>query len=134
MLGNPNADVLVRNYCGKTLGDILDVLPREWISEDLMEALMKKGVCLSPAITTHKNFHNSNGWEGDRQKQVGFVQRVPDKDNLIVSFCSGEYYSVLANEVVKVVLLDRGHHVQLKEDVKKPRLNLISNISEEKYV
>ncbi|KAG5106583.1 hypothetical protein JHK82_043553 [Glycine max] len=109
---------------GKTLGDILDVLPREWISEDLMEALMKKG----------KNFHNSNGWEGDRQKQVGFVQRVPDKDNLIVSFCSGEYYSVLANEVVKVVLLDRGHHVQLKEDVKKPRLNLISNISEEKYV
>ena len=61
------------------------------------------------------------------------MQRVPDKDNLIVSFCSGDY-NVLANEVVKVVLLDRGHHVQLKEDVKKPRLNLISNISEEKYV
>ncbi|KAG4947336.1 hypothetical protein JHK87_043343 [Glycine soja] len=127
---------------GKTLGDILDVLPREWISEDLMEALMKKGVCLSLAIFELGDWVKfrktsiipTNGWEGDRQKQVSFVQRVPDKDNLIVSFCSGEYYSVLANEVVKVVLLDRGQHVQLKEDAKKPRLNLISNISEEKYV
>ena len=62
----------------------------------------------------------TNWWEGDRQKQVGFVQRVPDKDNLIVSFCSGDY-NVLANEVVKVIPLDRGQHVQLKEDVKKPR-------------
>ncbi|KAG4947343.1 hypothetical protein JHK87_043350 [Glycine soja] len=36
-------------FSGKTLGDILDVLPREWISEDLMEALMKKGIiCVSP--------------------------------------------------------------------------------------
>ncbi|KAG4381867.1 hypothetical protein GLYMA_15G233001v4 [Glycine max] len=121
--------LIVRNYCGKTLGDILDVLPREWISEDLMEALMKKGVCLSPAIFElgdwvkfrKTSITPTNGWEGDRQKQVGFLQRVPDKDNLIASFCSGEYYSVLANKVVKVVPLDRGQHVQLKEDVKKPR-------------
>ncbi|KAG4947330.1 hypothetical protein JHK87_043337 [Glycine soja] len=116
-------------FSGKTLGDILDALPREWISEDLMEALMKKGVCLSPAIFEvgdwvkfrKTSMTPTNGWEGDRQKQVGFVQRVPDKDNLIVSFCSGEYYSVLANEVVKVIPLDKGQHVQLKEDVKKPR-------------
>jgi len=46
------------------------------------------------------------------------VQRALDKDNLIVSFCSRDY-SVLANEVVKVIPLDRGQHVQLKEDVKK---------------
>ncbi|KAG4947327.1 hypothetical protein JHK87_043334 [Glycine soja] len=61
---------------GKTLGDILDVLPREWISEDLMEALMKKGVCLSPAIFEvgdwvkfrKTSMTPTNGWEGDRQK------------------------------------------------------------------
>ncbi|KAL2588355.1 hypothetical protein AAZV13_13G163600 [Glycine max] len=128
MLGNPNADVLVRNHSGKTLLDVLEVLPREWISEDLMEALMKKGVCLSPTIFEvgdwvkfrKTSITPTNWWEGDRQKQVGFVQRVPDKDNLIVSFCSGDY-NVLANEVVKVIPLDRGQHVQLKEDVKKPR-------------
>ncbi|KAG5130727.1 hypothetical protein JHK84_037124 [Glycine max] len=133
MLGNPNADVLVRNHrqvaaYGKTLLDVLEVLPREWISEDLMEALMKKGVCLSPTIFEvgdwvkfrKTSITPTNWWEGDRQKQVGFVQRVPDKDNLIVSFCSGDY-NVLANEVVKVIPLDRGQHVQLKEDVKKPR-------------
>ena len=53
-------------------------------------------------------------------KSVGFVQSVPDRDNLIVSFCSGEVH-VLANEVIKVIPLDRGQHVQLKEDVKEPR-------------
>lgn len=63
------------------------------------------------------------GWQGARQKGVGFVQSVPDRDNLIVSFCSGEVH-VLANEVVKVVPLDRGQHVQLKEDVKEPRFVL----------
>ncbi|KAL5159578.1 E3 ubiquitin-protein ligase KEG [Glycine soja] len=85
---------------GKTLGDILDVLPREWISEDLMEALMKKGVCLSPAIFEvgdwvkfrKTSMTPTNGWEGDRQ-------------------------NVLANEVVKVIPLDKGQHVQLKEDI-----------------
>ncbi|KAL5147304.1 E3 ubiquitin-protein ligase KEG [Glycine soja] len=41
-----------------------------------------------------------------RKKQVDFVQRALDKDNLIVSFCSRDY-SVLANEVVKVIPLDR---------------------------
>ena len=60
------------------------------------------------------------GWQGARPKSVGFVQSVQDRDNLIVSFCSGEVH-VLANEVVKVIPLDRGQHVQLKEDVKEPR-------------
>ncbi|XP_027354497.1 E3 ubiquitin-protein ligase KEG-like [Abrus precatorius] len=128
MLRNPNADVVVRNHSGKTLRDILEVLPREWISEDLLDALMNKGVCLSPTIFDvgdwvkfRKTFiAPTNGWAGDRQKLVGFVQKVSDKDNLIVSFCSGEY-CVLANEVVKVIPLDRGQHVQLKEDVKEPR-------------
>ena len=61
-----------------------------------------------------------NGWECDRWKSVGFVQSVSDKDNLVISFCFGEV-RVLANEVVKVIPLDRGQHVQLKEDVKEPR-------------
>lgn len=63
------------------------------------------------------------GWQGARQKSVGFVQSVPDRENLIVSFCSGEA-CVLASEVVKVIPLDRGQHVQLKEDVKEPRFGL----------
>ncbi|KAK7314153.1 hypothetical protein VNO77_39365 [Canavalia gladiata] len=128
MLGKPNADVGVRNHSGRTLLDILEVLPREWISEDLMEALMNKGVHLSPTIYEvgdwvkfrKASMTPTNGREGDWQKLVGFVQRVSDKDNLIVSFCSGEY-RVMANKVVKVIPLDRGQHVQLKEDVKEPR-------------
>lgn len=39
-------------YCcsGKTLCDYLEALPREWISEDLIEALREKGVHLSPTV------------------------------------------------------------------------------------
>lgn len=37
-------------YSGKTLRDFLEALPREWISEDLMEALVEKGVHLSPTV------------------------------------------------------------------------------------
>lgn len=59
---------------------------------------------------------------------VGFVQSVPDTDNLIVSFCSREAQvlanKVLANEVIKVIPLDRGQHVKLKSDVPEPRYNL----------
>lgn len=62
----------------------------------------------------------SNGWKG--AKSVGFVQGVPDNDNLIVSFCSVEEPTrVLVNEVIKVIQLDRGQHVQLKSDVEEPR-------------
>lgn len=70
------------------------------------------------------------GWQGAKPKSVGFVQSVLDKDNLKVSFCSGEARvgearvpdaRVLANEVVKVIPLDRGQHVQLKPEVKEPR-------------
>ncbi|CAL0335141.1 unnamed protein product [Lupinus luteus] len=128
MLRNPNAGIEVRNHSGKTPRDILEALPREWISEDLMEALMNRGVCLSPTIfevgdwvkfrrTVVTPIH---GWQGARKKSVGFVQSFLDRDNLIVSFCSGEVH-VLANEVVKVIPLDRGQHVQLKKDVKEPR-------------
>lgn len=62
----------------------------------------------------------THGWQGVEHKSVGFVQTVVDRDNLIVSFCSGEA-RVLANEVVKVIPLDRGQHVKLKADVKEPR-------------
>lgn len=63
------------------------------------------------------------GWQGATHKSVGFVQSVPDNDNLIVSFCSGEA-TVLVNEVIKVIPLDRGQHVQLKSDVLEPRYDL----------
>ncbi|KAG6628361.1 hypothetical protein I3843_14G010800 [Carya illinoinensis] len=128
MLRNPDAAVEVRNHSGKTLRDFLEALPREWISEDLMEALVIRGVRLSPTIFEVGDwvkFRRSittptYGWQGAKHSSVGFVQSVPDKDNLIVSFCSGEA-RVLASEVIKVIPLDRGQHVQLKTDVKEPR-------------
>lgn len=128
MLRYPNAAIDVRNHSGKTLRDFLETLPREWISEDLMEALAKKGIQLSPTIYEVGDwvkFRRSvktptHGWQNARPKSVGFVQSVQDRDNLTVSFCSGEAH-VLASEVIKVIPLDRGQHVQLKEDVKEPR-------------
>lgn len=35
---------------GKTLRDFLEALPREWVSEDLMEALVNRGIYLSPTM------------------------------------------------------------------------------------
>ncbi|XLR08762.1 hypothetical protein S83_036700 [Arachis hypogaea] len=98
---------------GKTLRDILEALPREWISEDLMEALMNRGVHLSPTILEVGDWVKfigtitapTYGWQGARPKSIGFVQSIQDRDNLIVLFCSGEVY-VLANEVVKLISLD----------------------------
>ncbi|CAM8917044.1 unnamed protein product [Rhodiola kirilowii] len=40
-------------------------------------------------------------------------------DNFLVSFCSGKA-RMLNSKVVKVIPLDRGHHVQLKLDIKEP--------------
>ncbi|GAV69413.1 Ank domain-containing protein/Pkinase domain-containing protein/zf-C3HC4 domain-containing protein/Ank_2 domain-containing protein/Ank_4 domain-containing protein [Cephalotus follicularis] len=128
MLRNPDAAVEVRNHSGKTLRDYLEALPREWISEDLMDALINRGVHLSPTIfevgdwVKYKRSVTSpmHGWQGAKHMSVGFVQSVLDRDNLIVSFCLGEAH-VLANEVIKVIPLDRGQHVQLKADVKEPR-------------
>ncbi|XP_027922382.1 E3 ubiquitin-protein ligase KEG [Vigna unguiculata] len=128
MLMHPDADIEVRNHSGKTLRDILEALPREWLSEDLVEALSNRGVHLSPTsfeVGDWVKFKKSvttptHGWQGASAQSVGFVQSVPDKDNLVVSFCSGEV-RLLANEVIKVIPLDRGQHVQLKEDVKEPR-------------
>ncbi|XLS91843.1 hypothetical protein HN51_067851 [Arachis hypogaea] len=37
---------------------------------------------------------------------------------------SGEVY-VLANEIVKLIPLDRGQHVQLKEDEKEPKYDFV---------
>ncbi|KAJ9190547.1 hypothetical protein P3X46_001734 [Hevea brasiliensis] len=128
MLRNPDAAVDVRNHSGKTLRDFLEALPREWISEDLMEALLNRGVHLSPTIFEVGDWVKfkrsvttpAHGWQGAKHKSVGFVQNVVDKDNLIVSFCTGEA-RVLASEVLKLIPLDRGQHVQLKPDVKEPR-------------
>ncbi|KDP40550.1 hypothetical protein JCGZ_24549 [Jatropha curcas] len=128
MLKNPGAAVEVRNHSGKTLRDFLEALPREWISEDLLEALMNRGVHLSPTIFEVGDWVKfkrsvttpTYGWQGAKHKSIGFVQSVVDKDNLIVSFCTGEA-RVLASEVVKVIPLDRGQHVKLKPDVKEPR-------------
>lgn len=128
MLRQPDAAIDVRNHSGKTLRDFLEALPREWISEDLMEALVNKGMHLSPTIYEVGDWVKfkksvttpSHGWQGAMNKSVGFVQSVPDRDNLIVSFCSGEA-RVLTSEVIKVIPLDRGQHVQLKQDVEEPR-------------
>ncbi|CBI35107.3 hypothetical protein VitviT2T_020215 [Vitis vinifera] len=128
MLRNPDAAVEVRNHNGKTLRDFLEALPREWISEDLMEALMNRGIHLSTTVFEIGDWVKfkrsistpSYGWQGAKHKSVGFVQSVPDRDNLIVAFCSGEA-RVLANEVIKVIPLDRGQHVKLKPDIKEPR-------------
>ena len=65
----------------------------------------------------------THGWQGAKHKSVGFVQNVVDKDNLAVSFCTGDA-RVLASEMVKVIPLDRGQHVQLKPDVKEPRYDI----------
>lgn len=43
-------------YSGKTLRDFLEALPREWISEDLMEALVAKGVYLSPTVCVDNTY------------------------------------------------------------------------------
>ncbi|KAL4203568.1 hypothetical protein AMTRI_Chr01g104540 [Amborella trichopoda] len=128
MLQQSDAAVDVRNHSGKTLRDYLEALPREWISEDLMDALTNKGIQLSPTIFDVGDWVKFKrsvktpafGWQGAKHNSVGFVQRVPDKDALVVSFCSGEA-RVLANEVIKVIPLDRGQYVQLKADVKEPR-------------
>ncbi|XP_020597993.1 E3 ubiquitin-protein ligase KEG isoform X2 [Phalaenopsis equestris] len=128
MLQYPNADVEVRNHRGWKLRDFLEALPREWISEDLMETLASKGVHLSPTIYEVGDwlkFRRSltapkYGWQGAKHKSVGFVQSVLDHDNLIVSFCSGEAH-VLKDEVIKIIPLNRGQHVQLKPDVVEPR-------------
>ncbi|KAI4382953.1 hypothetical protein MLD38_008842 [Melastoma candidum] len=131
MLRHPDSAVEARNHSGKTLRDYLEALPREWISEDLMEALMNRGVHLSPTLYDVGDWVKfkrtvvtpTHGWQGASHKSVGFVQNVQDKDNLTVSFCSGEA-RVLASEVIKVVPLDRGQHVRLKAEVKEPRFEL----------
>ncbi|KAL3732566.1 hypothetical protein ACJRO7_029250 [Eucalyptus globulus] len=128
MLRSPDAAVEARNHSGKTLRDFLEALFREWISEDLMEALANRGVYLSSTmyevgdwVKFKRSVKNPTyGWQGANHKSVGFVQGVSDKEKLIVSFCSGEAH-VLASEVVKVIPLDRGQHVKLKADVEEPR-------------
>jgi E3 ubiquitin-protein ligase KEG len=60
------------------------------------------------------------GWQGANQRSVGFVQAVLDHDTLLISFCSGEA-RVLLNEVIKIIPLNRGQHVQLKSDVRDAR-------------
>ncbi|KAJ0931779.1 putative protein kinase TKL-Pl-1 family [Helianthus annuus] len=125
MLKYPGAAVEVRNHSGMTLRDFLEALPREWISEDLMEALANKGVHLFPTMLISSRrlgevqkycCHSNIRVARCNTQQCWFVQSVPDKDILFVSFCSGEA-RVLANEVIKVIPLDRGQHVQLKPDV-----------------
>ena len=64
------------------------------------------------------------GWQGAKHGSVGFVQRVLDSDNLVVSFCTGVAH-LLASEVIKVIPLDRGQLVRLKSDVKEPRFDAI---------
>ncbi|KAG6629825.1 E3 ubiquitin-protein ligase KEG-like [Carya illinoinensis] len=131
MLQYPGAALEVRNHSGKTLRDLLEALPREWISEDLMEALMRKGLHLSPTIFEVGDwvkFKRSvttpvNGWRGARHGSVGFVQSVQDGNILVVSFCTG-VARVLVNEVIKVIPLDRGQLVQLKAAIEKPRYDL----------
>ncbi|KAJ3676288.1 hypothetical protein LUZ60_003700 [Juncus effusus] len=128
MLKYPNPDVEVRNHRGLTLRDILERLPREWISEELMEALEDKGVHLSPTVYHQFDWVKfrrgvtapSYGWQGATSKSVGFVQSVLDHETLLVLFCSGEA-RVLISEVIKVIPLNRGQCVQLKPNIVEPR-------------
>jgi hypothetical protein len=60
------------------------------------------------------------GWQGAGPRSIGFVQSIVDNDHLVVSFCTGEA-RVLTSEVIKVIPLNRGQHVQLKPDVSEPR-------------
>lgn len=41
--------LMVQNS-GKTFCDLLEALPREWILEELMDALAEKGIYLSPTM------------------------------------------------------------------------------------
>ncbi|PKA62632.1 E3 ubiquitin-protein ligase KEG [Apostasia shenzhenica] len=130
MLQHPDAAMEVRNHRGWTLCDFLEALPREWISEDLLESLASKRVYLSPTIYEVGDwvkFRRSVktplfGLQGASHTSVGFVQTIldGDKDSMVVSFCFGEV-RVLKDEVVKVIPLNRGQHVQLKPDVREPR-------------
>ncbi|BBN00251.1 E3 ubiquitin-protein ligase KEG [Marchantia polymorpha subsp. ruderalis] len=128
MLQQPDAAIDVKNHSGKTLRDLLEALPREWISEDLMDALATKDIQLSPTIFDPGDWVKfkrsvrtpTYGWQGARPRSVGFVQTVVDKEQLIIAFCTGEA-RVTADEIVKVVPLDRGQHVRLKSDAKEPR-------------
>lgn len=128
MLGQPGANTEARTHSGKTLKDFLEILPREWISEDLLEALANRGIYLTPIMYEPGDWVKFKrtvkapkyGWQAAKPTSVGFVQNVPDKDHLIVSFCTGEAH-VLTEEVVKVIPLDRGQHVRLKADVKEPK-------------
>ncbi|XP_047315688.1 E3 ubiquitin-protein ligase KEG [Impatiens glandulifera] len=131
MLNYPDAAVESRNHSGKTLHDFLEALPREWISEDLMEALVNKSFYLSPTIYQVGDWVKfkrsvitpTYGWQAANNNSIGFVQNVPEKDELLVSFCTGEA-RVLAKEIIKVIPLDRGQHVKLKTDVNEPRFGL----------
>ncbi|XP_057479281.1 E3 ubiquitin-protein ligase KEG-like [Actinidia eriantha] len=131
MMKYPAAAIEARNHSGKTLCDLLEALPREWISEDLIEALMDKGIYLSPMIFEigdwvkfRRNVSSPEyRWQGAKHGRVGFVQRVLDSDNIVVSFCTGVAH-VLASEVIKVIPMDRGQRVRLKSDVKEPRYAL----------
>ncbi|KAI5068319.1 hypothetical protein GOP47_0016664 [Adiantum capillus-veneris] len=128
MLGIGGVNIDTRTYSGKIFKDFLEMLPREWLSEDLLEALSNRGIQLTAVMYEPGDwvkFKRSMkvpkfGWQGANRKNVGFVQSVVDKDCLIVSFCSGEA-RVSVEDVVKVVPLDRGQHVRLKADVKEPK-------------
>ncbi|GAV62128.1 Pkinase domain-containing protein/Ank_2 domain-containing protein/Ank_3 domain-containing protein/zf-RING_2 domain-containing protein [Cephalotus follicularis] len=131
MLQHPTATVEVRNNSGKTLRDFLEALPREWISEDLLEALTNKGIYLSPIpfevgdwVKFRRSLKNpAYGWQGARHGSVGFVRSILDRESLVVTFCTGVAH-VLVTEVTKVIPLDRGQLVQLKPNIKEPRYQL----------
>ncbi|XP_011024982.1 PREDICTED: E3 ubiquitin-protein ligase KEG-like [Populus euphratica] len=131
MLQCSNASVKIRNNSGKMLCDLLESLPREWISEELLEALANKGVSLYPTVFEVGDWvkfkrgmkNPTYGWQGATCGSVGFVQNIPENGSLTVSFCTGVAH-VLSNEVVKVIPFDSGQLVQLKPDVIEPRYAL----------
>ncbi|KGN48095.1 E3 ubiquitin-protein ligase KEG [Cucumis sativus] len=131
ILKYPGAAIGVRNHSGKTFCDLLEALPREWIFEELMDALEEKGIHLSPTIFQVGDWvkfkrcvtNPAYGWQGAGPRSVGFVQGSQSSDGLSVSFCSGVAH-VLADEIIKVIPMDRGQLVQLKPDVREPRFKL----------
>ncbi|GBG60914.1 hypothetical protein CBR_g16035 [Chara braunii] len=129
MLQREDADVDCKNHSGQTVKDLLEGLPREWISEDLEQILMSRGIVLAPTIfdpgdwVTFRRFVDESlyDWGEVMPRSVGLVLSV-DKEasELIVTFC-GHEMQVSPKDVRKIVPFERGQHVRVKAEVKQPR-------------
>eukprot|EP00850_Spirogloea_muscicola_P008200 SM000043S15828 [mRNA] locus=s43:431291:439771:+ [translate_table: standard] len=131
MLQRPDAAVNAKNNSGKTMKELLETLPREWVSEELEDALVAHQIELVPPslspgdwVTFKRTIEvPENGWQGATKGSVGFVQKVVTAADIIVAFCTGEA-KVKSSEVRKIVSFECGQHVKVKDSVVQPRYSL----------